>query len=241
MKKLFIVCSGVLLTLCSAPPAPIVQEMLPPLFIPFESQDSICLFEAFGEATLSGNGQKLSAHIEVKWKNDNDFKVEFFSPFGGLVGSITPQRTGYWNIAIGGTIVKKLPRDTVEMADGVIKYPFTYAQFMRVLRGVLFDEKIFKKSPDSLSFDAKKAQCIWKNDALGDDTFDVTAIISRKHSCVTDVVYSVNRALEWRLVYSSFIDGAPKEIRLSGANNNYFYVNYEKTFRRRGVECREER
>jgi len=241
MTRLFLWMVCAILMGCFPPPAPLEKDMLPALFLPFGSSDSTCLFEAFGETKFSVDNQQFGAHIEFKWKSDNDFKVEFYSPFGGLIGSITPQRTGYWNIVLGGTTVKKLPRDTVEMASGAIKYPFTYAQFIRVLRGVLFDEELFKKSPDSLSFDAKKALCIWKNHPIGDDTFDVTAIISRKHSCVTDVVYRVSRALAWGLVYSGFSDGVPKEIRFSAPNNNYFYLVYERFFRRTGGQCRQER
>lgn len=228
--------------LCTTPPAPFVKDALPSLFLPFESQDSLCHFEAFGQTKFTVNGQRFNAHIELTWKSDRDFKVEFYSPFGGLIGSMTPERSGCWNIVIGETQTKKCPNENVEMAPGQLKYPFTYDQFMKVMTCRLLDAAVLKKAPDSMSFDGKNGRCTWNNDKIRDNTFDVTAIISRKHSSVTDVVYRAKGTSIWEVGYSSFREGVPKEIRFSDPNNNYFYLAYERIILRKGaVQCRKER
>jgi hypothetical protein len=113
---------------------------------------------------------------------------------------------------------------------------------MQVMTCRLLDAGVLKKSPDSLIFDGKNSRCYWNNDLIQENKFDVIAVISRKHSCVTDVVYRAAGSSKWEVDYSSFRDGVPKEIRFSDPNNNYFYLNYERIFLRRGAgDCRKER
>jgi hypothetical protein len=223
---------------CTVPPARLGKEMLPSLFPPFGSQDSVCLFEAFGQAKFSVNGRRFTSHVEVKWKNDRDFKVEFYSPFGGLIASIAPGFAGMWNIKVGDSPYKKLPHENVALGEGFIDYPFTYAQFLHILTGGLLDYAFLKRNADSLSFDNKKGFCYWYNVDVNGKQYDIVGIINRKQSSVTDVIYHIKSPLAGELAYSSFKDGAPKEIRFSDTSNNYFYLNYERIYQRKGaLEC----
>jgi hypothetical protein len=215
--------------------------MLPSLFLSFESQDSVCLFEAFGQAKFYVNGRRLNAHVEVKWKSDRDFKIEFYSPFGGLIASIAPGLAGMWDIKVGDSQYQKLPQENVALGAGFIDYPFTYAQFLHILTGRMLDYAFLKRNADSLSFDNKKASCRWYNTEVGGSRCDIIAIINRKQSSVTDVIYHIKSPVAEELAFSSFKEGVPKEIRFSDPSNNYFYLNYERIFQRRGaLECQKQ-
>lgn len=241
MTRLVIPLAMVFFTACTLPPLPLGKETLPSLFLPFESQDSVCVFEAFGQTKFSVNGRRFGAHIEVKWKSDRDFKIEFYSPFGGLIASIASAPAGMWDIKVGDSLYKKLPRENVSLGEGFIDYPFTYAQFVHILTGRLLDYAILKKNVDSLSFDGKKGFCYWYNADVGGRICDINAIINRKQSLVTDVIYRIKSPAAGDLAYSYFEEGMPKEIRFSDHSNNYFYLNYERIFQRKGAQCREER
>jgi hypothetical protein len=242
MTRLLASLCCLLFTLCTAPPAPLVQEMLPSLFLPFEPPDSVCLFEAFGETKFAVNGQRFGAPIEIRWKSDRDFKVEFYSPFGGPIASIASGRGGMWDITIGDSLYKKLPRENVGLGRGFMEYPFTYEEFLHILTGGLLDYAILKKNADSIFFDGKKGFCYWLNADVSGRRCDVSAIINRKQSSVTDVIYRIKNPASGELAYSSFKGGVPKEIRFSDPSNNYFYLNYDRIFRRAGAsECRKER
>jgi hypothetical protein len=226
---------------CTAPPMPFGKDMLPSLFLPFESQDSVCLFEAVGEIKMTVNGQRFGAPMEIRWKSDRDFKVNFFSPFGGLVASISSGLGGMWDIKVGDSLYSKLPRENVGLGRGFMEYPFTYGQFLHILTGGLLDYEALKKNADSLSFDKKKAFCYWHNADMGGRRGDIVAIINRKQSSVTDVIYHIKSPLAGELSYSYIKDGTPKEIRFNDPSNNYFYLNYDRIFQRTGAQCRKER
>ncbi len=224
-------------TACTVIPPRITRDTLPSLFLPLEPRDSICLFEAFGETKFSVKGQRFGAHIELQWRGDSDFNVGFYSPFGGRIASIAPACGGFWDIKAGDSLYKKLPHENMDLGQGFIEYPFTYAQFMHILTGGLLDYAILKKNADSLSFDGKRGFCYWHNESIGGREYDIIAIINRKQSRVTDVIYRTKSPAVGELAYSSFKDGVPKEIRFSDPNNNYFYVNYERIFQRTGAQC----
>jgi len=241
MIRLLFLIAFMFFTQCTVPPVPVGKEMLPSLFLPFESQDSVCLFEAFGETKITVNGQRFGAPIEIYWKSDRDFKVEFYSPFGGRIASIASELGGMWDIKVGDSLYEKLPQEKVRLGHGFMEYPFTYREFLHILTGRLLDYAILKKNVDSLSFDKKKGSCFWFDADVSGRRCDVIATINRKQSSVTDVLYHIKSPGAGDLAYSSFKDGVPKEIRFSDPSNNYFYLNYDRIFQRTGAQCRKER
>ncbi len=240
MSKLHLPLACLVFALCATIP-PITRESLPALFASLATSDSVCAVKGFGELGITAGGRRLTATIELQWRGDSDFTLNLYSPFGGLIASAAGDSTGEWTVSEGTSSFKKLPRDSVELGHGMIDYPFSYSDFLHILSGRLPDCGIMRKDADSLFLNGKKAFLHWYGTSMYGRTMTVTAIINRKHSSVTDVIYHVTKEPAWDLTFSSFTRGVAKEIRFKDAHKNYFHLSYEKMISWRGGECRDKK
>jgi hypothetical protein len=223
---------------CSPIP-PITRDDLPELWAPFGNEESVCGRQGYGEFRLSFNGKRAKTSFDMQWHGDSDFTVNMYSPFGGLIASIGADSTGVWTVAAGNSVYNKQSHDRVSIREASVDLPFSYAEFLHFFLGVFPDRAIGRKKPDSLVILGKKTMLVWLDDSIAGKRFAVTAIINRKHSAVTDVIYREMGAYPWEVTFSSLAGGYAKEIHFKDHNNNYFYVNYERlVFLKSGQACR---
>jgi hypothetical protein len=226
--------------LCTAPP-PLSMEPLPNVFSAIASMDSLCSFKAFGDMKLSQHRERLTGKIDVLWNSDSNFSINFYSPWGGRVASIaTADSTHELSIRAGDSVVKKRMDDKIAL-DGIIDYPLTFQDFIRIATGRILLSRIDRVPNDSLVLKGNKAVLIWREDSMKGRPFTVSAVVDRKHLAITDVIYRQSNSPRWQLSISSIKDGAPEEFHFEDQYNNYFYLNYETVIVRRGDRCRRER
>jgi hypothetical protein len=234
-----LVASACLLPSLCAPPPPVTKENIPDLLAPIGKFNDVCGLKGFGDIRLTINGQRAKAKFDVVWQGDSNFTLNIYSPFGGLLVSISADSTGAWTITSGDSCYKKQPGEHVALGEASIDYPFSYVEFLHAVIGRFPDRIITQKRPDSLFIERKNAFLLWQGDSSVAGRFAVTAIINRKHSAVTDVIYREAGQAPWELTFSSFGGGGAKEIRFNDSHNNYFYVTYERiVVLKSGPACR---
>ncbi len=236
---LFLCQFCVLLFHCTPPP-PLSRETLKSLCSSLTIREALCSFKGFGDIVVTRRGDKLKATIDVLWKSDSNFSVAIYGPFGQRVASIVADSADKWEITIKDKVYWKYPDDRIADEE-FFDYPFTCKEFVRMLTGRFPDYSVMRKQSDSVSFKGKKAFVHWSGDSLQDRAIDVTAVINRKHSSITDVICLNKNPFPWELSLSSFKKNVPKEIRFKDRDNNYFYLKFETVFVKYGVSCRAER
>jgi hypothetical protein len=224
---------------CTLPP-PLNREAIPDLFSDFSSMDNLCSFKGFGDMRLTVRGERLSAKIDVLWRSDSNFSIVLNSRWGGLLASVTADSSGELAIRAGDSIVIKRSDENVSF-NGILEYPLTFGEFLRIATGRILGGGILRESCDSLFVRGNKTFLVWREDSAKGRPFAVTATVDRKHFAVTDVIYDRSRSPCWRLSVSSIKGGVPEEFRFEDNYNNYFYLNYEKVIVRHGTHCRGER
>jgi hypothetical protein len=228
------------LLLCTLPPSPNVKENFPDICQALWAADSLSLFKGYGEIGFSIKGERHTAKIDVLWRGDSNFTIVFCSPFGTSLASIVADSTGLWIITAGDSIYKKRADDRIAI-NGLFNFPFTFCDFLQAATGRLPDRTISKKQHDSLFLNEKKAFLFWNGDSSSGRIFDITVIISRKHSFLTDVIYLKKFPDPWELSLSSFKKNVAQEIRFKDASNNYFYLKYKEVTTKYNIRCRRER
>jgi hypothetical protein len=225
--------------LCTVPP-PLNKEALPNLLSALGDMDSLCSFKAFGDMKFSFHGQRLTAKIDIIWRSDSNFSIVLNSPWGGRLASIVADTSDQLTIRAGDSIIKRRIDDKIDL-DGILNYPFTFHEFLRITTGRNLCSRVVREPSDSLFMKGKKTLLVWYEDSVKGRPFTVTATVDRKHFAITDVIYRRSSSPRWLLSVSSINGGEPEEFRFEDQYNNYFYLNYETVFVRRGDRCRRER
>jgi len=238
IKKMFWAAAWLLCVNCGSLPPPVMPDtntLLTPLMQP----DSMCGFKGFGDVYFTVNGQRAKAKVDVQWHGDSDCVIDVYSPLGGTLASVRADPSGAWTITQAGSSLKKLPSDRVALIEGAEAYPFSYVQFAAIIIGKLPNRSFCTQKPDSMIIEEKKTALLWRADSAQGRPYAITALIHRKHSTITDVLYDKKGSTPWSLTFSSFTGGNAKEIRFKDEHNNYFYVRYDRVVsQKKATGCR---
>ncbi|HAJ78692.1 MAG TPA: hypothetical protein DCO75_02885 [Fibrobacteres bacterium] len=226
MKRLSFALICLLFALCTTPPVA-NRENIAGLCSQFFQSEKL-MAKGFGELRISANGQKASAKFGLQSSGKFNANIDIYSFFGKTIAALSFDSSNVWTLTDDEGIHTKRPEDSVFSNTDFFNYPFSNVEFFRILTGRLIDGVIISRHPDSIYYKGKKSFLYW-NDTIGSNRiFLVAAEVNRKHSIVTDVIYSKTGRDSWKLIFSSFTRGIAREIRFNDINNNYFYLKYEK-------------
>lgn len=204
----------------------------PPLFIDTQlssaslfSLDSLYSLKGYGDISFSYNGERFKASFDIQWHGDSSFSAAFYGPQGMSIASMKPAAAGSWEIEVGDSAYRQQPSGNVNVGRDFLEYPFTWQAFLRILTGRL-PATIFAGMPDTVFFDGRHIAAFYKNRPDNQSKIDIITKIDTKTYRLNEIVYEANGKDRWKVIYTGFKKGRPKEIRFIISDNNYFYIRY---------------
>jgi len=188
-----------------------------------EAVQEVADFRGSGVITAVERGKRSSGRCDVRFKSGNDFRAQIYSPFGSTAARIDADSLGV-RLSVGKEQYSFMLEESMDAVPFGWGRHFTYAQFIRILMGMMPEElKRLNSRPDSLAFDKKSAVAVWNS-----DTLTVRAHISRKNETVESVALYYNLGSEaFTLQFGRFKNGLAAEIVISDDSRNYISLKYD--------------
>jgi hypothetical protein len=178
-------------------------------------------FRAGGDIEAVVDGKKYKSALSIVWTQDKGLWVDLISPFGTPVGSIESSDS-LLIVRMMDTERRVHINDSSYITMNFLPpTPFTFYQFIRILRGQLPLDTIPQLQCGPLVKAKKKG---WRMVCDFSD-YVIESIIDHK-----GLAYMIFKPADsaWEVIYSEFKDGWPHEIRYWGNKKNYITVTYNK-------------
>ncbi len=221
--------AALLLFSCTPPPAPRMdgaRSLVHQLFAVPPSERTL----AWGEASLSANGETYACGIEVRAAADT-FAANFYGPLGIRIGSIRASTSS-------GRVSLRFRDDTdqFDLSQPVSIPPFgssellTFGELLQVLAGRVPSEyeDLLAKPADSIISNHGAITLLWKTDSL---KFHVLMENHPVAIAGVDVHFSDYGSGGAQLGMSSFKDGRARKIQIRQGDGNYFSITFSRVKR----------
>jgi hypothetical protein len=183
---------------------------------------------AFGEATLSINGENHACGIEVK-SNADTFTADFYGPLGIRVGSIRAA-SGRGLFRFGEEADQFDLSEPVMVPSLGMNRLLTYGDMLQVLAGRVPPryEDPLEKPADSTFGNNAAITSLWKTDSM-----EFSVRIERRSAAVSEVnvLYKDRDAGRESVRMSAMKDGRARKIEVRNDDGNYFSISYSRVKR----------
>ena len=208
-----------LLFSCTQPPLPVTEITRAPLYEQIQFQKRPDKIRGGGDLSIAVQGERYSGSADMEWRKTGFFRADFYSPFGGVVGSVTADSTG-GTVTIQDKQYQFLRNQKMDALPFVWGNYLTFGEFIHLLTGQIPPSAaVMKQKPDSVIAEGRRALAIWQT-----DTFQVRAALNRRSLQIEQIQF---QASGWFMLFRSIQEKLARSIEFREDDRNYFSIRYE--------------
>lgn len=183
--------------------------------------DRMDSFKATGDIAVSYRGERHRGKMFVAVKNEHMFICEFYTPFAQILASFVSDKDSA-RISIGELEYRIGINENVSFIPFLTQYPFIFSDLIRILTGRVYKSGCFSDEADTLRRERRRKVYEWISDSV-----KISVAVSGNGKKIKSISCSKAGEPNWKLNYSSFIDGISRKIDFESGENNYFSLVFE--------------
>jgi len=173
------------------------------------------------EITLVVDGSRMELKVSMLSRGGSAFLADFYGPFGSHLACME-RESGRNRLTVGSSVTEPPPGTPLAVLVDFGQIPFTFDDFIRILRGTYAAEAAPEGPADTVRSGRREVRSVWEGDSLRREL--VTGV--RSCDVRSAAIGDLRAGGGWRLAFSEFRDGVPGQARLTIDDRNYFVLRY---------------